>query len=168
MSEVKPESTPETPVPPPSLFGELLSLGKLILGACLIAFGCWRAVVWAIGPDESLFFAYKVKAKQAAEQAAAQKQHEKGLRELKRGNRTPEEQAREHERLDRELAQAREEQPQRDQDRYRGERWMELPLVLFSFALGLGLLWAGKGGIRWPKPRRAEPVGAPDTGREKR
>jgi hypothetical protein len=136
----------------------------LILGACLIAFGCWRAFVWAFGPNESLFFAHKVKAKHAAELAAAQKQHEKGLRELKRGNRTPEEQAREHERLDRELAQALEEQPQRDLERYRVERWMELPLVLFSFALGPGLLWAGKGGVRWPKLRQTEPGPAPDRG----
>ena len=159
MSEPNPESTPETPAsaPPPSLFGELLALGKLILGACLIAFGCWRAFVWAFGPDESLFFAYKVKARGAAEQVAAQKQHEKGLRELKRGGRTPEEQVRERARLDRELAKTQEEQPQRDHEGYRVERWMELPLVLFSFALGPGLLWAGKGGARWHKLKQAAP-----------
>ena len=165
MSQAKPESTPESPGPAPSLFGELLSLGKLILGAGLIAFGCWRAFVWAFGPDDSLVFAYKVKAKHAAEQVAAQKEYEKGLRELKRRNRTPEEQAQERDKLDRELAKTLEEQPQRDQERYRGERWMELPLVLFSFVLGPGLLWAGKAGVRWPKRRRAEPGAAPDPAR---
>ena len=167
MSEAKPESAPETPAPapPPSLSGELLSLGKLILGACLIAFGCWRAFIWAFGPDESLVFAYKVKARGAAEQVSAQKQHEKGLRELKRGGRTPEEQTRERERLDRELARTLEEQPRRVQEGYRAERWMELPLVMFSFALGPGLLWAGKGGVRWPKLQQAEPGAAAGRGR---
>jgi hypothetical protein len=164
MSEVTPEPTRRTLSP--SLFGEVLSLGKLILGLCLIAFGCWRAFVWAWGPDESLFFAHKVKAKRAAEQVAAQKQHERALRELKRADQTPEDQARERDRLDRELAQAREEQPQRDRERYRVERWMELPLVLFSFALGPGLLWAGKSGVRWPRRRPAEPGAAADRPRE--
>src|SRR5205814_732397 len=81
-------------------------------------------------------------------------------RGLKRGDRTPEEQARERARRDRELAQALEERPQPDQERYRAERWMALPLVLFSFALGPGLLWAGKDGVRWPKQRTAEPGAA--------
>ena len=166
MSVAKSEATPESPglVPPPPLFRELLSLGKLILGASLIAFGCWRAFVWAFGPDESLFFAYRVKAWSAAEQVAAQKQHEKGLQDLKRGSRKPEELARERERLARELAQAIEEQPQREKQRYRVERWMELPLMLFSFALGPGLFWGGKRGIRWPKLRHAEPDAAADGG----
>ena len=41
MSEEKPPLPPETPPQgaPPSLAGELLSLAKLILGVCLIAFG---------------------------------------------------------------------------------------------------------------------------------
>jgi hypothetical protein len=143
----------------------LLSLGKLILGTCLIGFGCWRAAVWAFGPDESLFFAYKVKAKHAAETVAALKEYEGGQRDLKRGNRTPEEQAQERERLDHELAQALEEQPQRDRERYRVERWMELPLVLVCFALGPGFLWAGKRGVRWPTLRWAKPAAAPDRGR---
>lgn len=164
MSEANPESTPETPapVPAPSLIRELVSLGKLILGAGLIAFGCWRAFVGAFGPDESLFFASKVKARGVTEQVAARKQHEKGLRELKRAGRTPEEQKRDRKGLDRELARMLEGQPERDRERYRVERWMELPLVLFSFALGPGLLWAGKGGIRWPKLGQAVPGTAPD------
>ena len=153
MSEPNPESTPETPAsaPPPSLFRELLALGKLILGACLIAFGCWRAFVWAFGADDSLLFAYKVKAKIATEQVAAQKLHDKGLRELKRRSRTPDEQTREREKLDSELAKAQEEQPQREHEMYRVERWMELALVLLSFTLGPGLFWAGKVGEHWPK-----------------
>jgi hypothetical protein len=164
MSEAKPESTPESPGPAPSLFGELLSLGKLILGFCLIAFGCWRAIVWAFGPDESLFFASRVTAKHAAEEAEALKQYAKGLRELKRGNRTPEERAQDLDKLDRELTKSLEEQPQRDQKGYRMQRWMELLLVLFSFTFGPGLLWAGKDGVRWPKLRRAEPGAAADGG----
>ena len=159
MSEVKPESTRGSPSPtqPPSLFSELLSLGKLFLGVCLIAFGCWRAFVWAFGPDESLLFASRVTAKHAAEEAGALKQYAKGLRELKRGNRTPEERAQDLDKLDRELNKSLEEQPQRDQKGYRVQRWMELPLVLSSFTFGPGLLWAGKDGIRWPKLRRAAP-----------
>lgn len=83
MSEVKPESTRGSPSPTqsPSLFSELLSLGKLFLGVCLIAFGCWRAFVWAFGPDESLLFASRVTAKHAADEADALKQYAKGLRD---------------------------------------------------------------------------------------
>lgn len=155
MSEVIQESTGESlaPTPSPSLFSELLSLGKLILGFCLIAFGCWRAFVFAFGPDESLFFASKVTGMHATEEAAALKKYAKGVRELKLGKRTPEERAKELDKLERELAQSLEEQPQRDQKAYRVQRWMELLLVLFSFTFGPGLLWAGKNGVRWPKLR---------------
>ena len=153
MSEVNPESTPENAIAAhnPSFLGELLSLGKLFVGACLIAFGCWRAFVWAVGPDESLFLASRVKAQHAADERAAQKRHEEGVRELKRARQTPEDQARERERLDRELAKSLEQQPQRDKEMYRVERWMELPLIVFAFAFGPGFLWVGKSGVRWPK-----------------
>src|SRR5205085_574975 len=112
-------------------------------------FGTWRACVWAFGSDESLFFAYRVESKRAADQAAAQKRHDKGLRELIRSRRAPEELARERERLDRELAEELEQQPQRDRERYRAERWMELTFVLFCVAVGPGFLWAGRCLIRW-------------------
>ena len=153
MSEVNPESTPENTIAfhNPSFLGELLSLGKLFLGACLIAFGCWRALVWAVGPDESLFLAFRVKTQHAADERAAQKRHEVGVRELKRERQTPEDQTLEREKLDRQLAKTLEEQPQRDKEMYRVERWMELPLIVFAFAFGPGSLWSGKRGVRWPK-----------------
>jgi hypothetical protein len=145
------------PVPRPTLVGELLSLGKLTFGVCLIAFGCWRAFVFAFGPDESLFFAYKVKARRVAEETAALKQHQKGLRELSRSRGSPEEQARERDRLDRELARTLDEQPERDREGYRVQRWAELLFLLLAVVLGPGLLLAGMRGIRWPKCREEKP-----------
>lgn len=154
MSEAKPEPTPESSTPAPSLFRELVSFGNLLLGIGIIAFGCWRAFVWAFGPDESLLFAYRAEAKQAAEKAAAQKQYDKGLRDLKRAKQSPEEQARERERLDRELAQTMEDLAQHGREAYRVERWMELSLVAVSFIIGS--VWVGKGGLRMRKARRAK------------
>jgi hypothetical protein len=145
MSEAEPEPTPENSTSTRSLFQELVLFGNLLLGIGVIAFGCWRAFVWAFGPDESLFFAYRVEAKQAAEKASAQKLYDQGLRDLKRAKQTPEEQARERESLDRELAQTMAELLQHGREAYRVERWMELSVVAVSFIVGSSL---GRQG--WP------------------
>lgn len=152
------ESKLESPAPAPSLFAELWALGKLLFGIALIAFGCWRAFVWAFGPDESLFFASRVSAKHAIEEAESLKKYAKGVRELKLSKRTPEEQAQELEKLERELATAMEKQAERVQKGYRMERSMELLLVLISFTFGPGLVWGGKDGVRWPRLRWVKPA----------
>lgn len=153
MSEAEPRA--------PSLFRELVSLGKLILGAGLIAFGCWRAVVGLFGPDDALLSAHKVRTRHEADVKAAEKQYEKGLRELKRRKATPKEKLREQERLGRELEATREAQPERDQAGYQAERWMELCWVLMAIALGPSLVWSGKSGVRWPKRGRPVPPSQP-------
>lgn len=161
MSEILPEAKPPIVLKSeattnqdargPSRIGEWWSLAKLLAGFCLIAFGCWRALVMAVGPDESLWRAPRVKAQHAAEERAAQKRHEQGVRDLKRERQPPEDQTRQREMLDRELATSIAAQPERDKAMYQVERWMELPLIVLVFTLGPGLLWAGKNGVRWPK-----------------
>lgn len=153
MSEVIPVPAEGTlpPSQPPSRISELLSLGKLIFGIALIALGCWRAYVFAFGADESLFFASKISATQAIEESKALQKYAKSVRDLKQNKQTEEEWAQELDRLERELKQSLNDQPQKVQKGYRVQRWMELLLVLISFTFGPGFIRAGKNGIRWPK-----------------
>ena len=145
---------------PPSRGRRLWTLSKLLLGVLLVGFGCWRLWVWAFGPDEALFFAYKVKATSAAEQARFMMDYDRRLREL---NRNPEEAAGRADELRQELERELEAQVKRDGERYRGERRMELFLVAFCLALGPGLVWSGNGAL-W-RTRAASAVPGPAPGR---
>ena len=146
---------------PPSRGRRLWTLSKLLLGVLLVGFGCWRLWVWAFGPDEALFFAYKVKATSAAEQARFMMDYDRRLREL---NRNPEEAAGRADELRQELERELEAQAKRDGERYRGERRMELFLVAFCLALGPGLVWSGSGVLWRARAASAQPGAAPGRG----
>ena len=151
MPEANPDNTKQSPQAAkhaPPLVRQLWVFAKVTFGAALVLFGCWRLWVWAFGPDESLFFAYKVKAKGAAEQAEFWKQYSIKLRDLRKSDDNPVQASQQIEQLQRDLERETEQQAERDRSRYRGERWMEWFLIVFSFAMGPGLIGSGRG-VLW-------------------
>jgi hypothetical protein len=84
-----PQQGPQLAKTAPSTVCQLWMLAKVTFGVALVMCGCWRLSVWAFGPDESLFFAFKVKAKSAKEQAEFWKQYSTKVRELRKSDEDP-------------------------------------------------------------------------------
>jgi hypothetical protein len=156
MSSSEPATNPSEPDrrATPSLARELWVLGKVIIGALLVGFACWRVWVFAFGDDESLLFGYRVRAASAADQARLLREHNQALRQLERTTRDLHARADRAEELQRSLTLRLEEQAERDRDGYRTQRWMELMVAAFGFIVGPGLVASGRGVLwrRGPKP----------------
>lgn len=163
MSSNDPPARPEQPSLParPSLMRESWTLGKVVLGVGLIAFGCWRLWAIAFGPDESLLFGYRVRAASAAKQAQLLKEQNRALRELNRTVPDLRQRADRVAELQKVLEARLAEQAELDRRGYRTERWMELFVVAFTFTTGPGLAASGRSVLWVQKSKQAEPLSCP-------
>jgi hypothetical protein len=154
MSENVPPNPSEPQKQNPSSASEWWTLVKVVCGIAIIAFGIWRAWVFAFGPDESLFFAYRVKNDRIREMDKANKEFLQAMTKLKREIPDNGERADKAQELFKTLEDKKAERKERDSKAYRIERWMELLFIVFAASFGTAGVASGHG-VLWRKKDKA-------------